>query len=389
MASTASDLIKFEKMATGEKSGTWGTLANQAMSRLEESVHDITNISLNSLSGANYTLDDTQYTEHNDGSNTSESHARVVKATGTLNSAEKIIVPLRNHLYLIWNATSGAYAVTVGGASGDAIEVPQGYLMEVVCDGTNCEAAGPAMSVAGVQRVDTIEFGHATDTTLTRASAGDVNIEGNIVYRAGGTDVPVTDGGTGAGTFTNGGVLLGSGTSAITAMAALSDGEFIVGNGTTDPVAESGATVRTSLGLGTFAVEDTNAVPAMTLAGAITGGDQQVSAINLVDYGEVTVAHGVTGATETLDISAGAHHTATIDEACTFTFSNPTASDELSSFTLSLTNGGAFTVTWPGSVDWPGASAPSLTASGLDVLVFMTYDGGTIWHGMIASADSS
>ena len=43
-----------------------------------------------------------------------------------------------------------------------------------------------------------IELGHASDTTLTRASSGDVNIEGNIVYRAGGTDVPVADGGTGA-----------------------------------------------------------------------------------------------------------------------------------------------------------------------------------------------
>ena len=121
----------------------------------------------------------------------------------------------------------------------------------------------------------------------------------------------------------------------------------------------------------------------------INGEDSALTRFNLKDYGEVTVAHGNTGATETLDISAGAHHTATIDEACTFTFSNPTASDELSSFTLSLTNGGAFTVTWPGSVDWPGASAPDLTASGLDVLVFMTYDGGTIWHGMLASADSS
>ena len=43
-----------------------------------------------------------------------------------------------------------------------------------------------------------IELGHATDTTLTRPSAGNMSIEGNIVYRAGGTDVPVTDGGTGA-----------------------------------------------------------------------------------------------------------------------------------------------------------------------------------------------
>ena len=96
-----------------------------------------------------------------------------------------------------------------------------------------------------------IELGHASDTSLTRASAGDVNIEGNIIYRAGGTDVPVADGGTGASTLTNGGVLLGSGTGAITAMAVLTDGQMIVGDGTTDPVAESGATLRTSIGVGT------------------------------------------------------------------------------------------------------------------------------------------
>jgi len=63
--------------------------------------------------------------------------------------------------------------------------------------------------------------------------------------------VIVGKGGTGAATFTDGGVLLGSGTSAFTPMAVLADGEFIVGDGTTDPVAESGNTARTSLGLGT------------------------------------------------------------------------------------------------------------------------------------------
>ena len=65
------------------------------------------------------------------------------------------------------------------------------------------------------------------------------------------TDLAVADGGTGASTFTDGGVLLGSGTDAITAMAALGDGEMIVGDGSTDPVAESGATLRTSIGVGT------------------------------------------------------------------------------------------------------------------------------------------
>jgi hypothetical protein len=43
-----------------------------------------------------------------------------------------------------------------------------------------------------------VNLGHATDTTITRTGAGDIAIEGNAVYRAGGTDVPLVDGGTGA-----------------------------------------------------------------------------------------------------------------------------------------------------------------------------------------------
>ena len=68
-----------------------------------------------------------------------------------------------------------------------------------------------------------------------------------------GTDLAVAQGGTGASSLTDGGVLLGSGTSAITAMGVLGDGEVIVGDGTTDPVAESGNTLRTSIGIGATA----------------------------------------------------------------------------------------------------------------------------------------
>jgi hypothetical protein len=57
-----------------------------------------------------------------------------------------------------------------------------------------------------------VELGHASDTTITRASSGDLNIEGNIIYRAGGTDVPIADGGTGAGTAADAATALGVGT---------------------------------------------------------------------------------------------------------------------------------------------------------------------------------
>ena len=51
------------------------------------------------------------------------------------------------------------------------------------------------------------------------------------------TDIDVPYGGTGVSTLTDGGVLLGSGASAITAMGVLANGSIIVGDGATDPVA--------------------------------------------------------------------------------------------------------------------------------------------------------
>ena len=65
------------------------------------------------------------------------------------------------------------------------------------------------------------------------------------------TQLAVGQGGTGATTLTDGGVLLGSGTGAVTSTAVLADGQMLVGDGSTDPSLESGATLRTSIGVGT------------------------------------------------------------------------------------------------------------------------------------------
>lgn len=119
-----------------------------------------------------------------------------------------------------------------------------------------------------------------------------------------------------------------------------------------------------------------------------TGADNELIRWNLKDYGETTNAIGATGGgTQDIDMTLGNSVTATVDtSANTFTFSNPTASDELCGFTLGLTNGGSQTVTWPSSVDWAGATVPTLTASGVDWLVFWTVDGGTIWNGKLVGA---
>jgi len=115
-----------------------------------------------------------------------------------------------------------------------------------------------------------------------------------------------------------------------------------------------------------------------TLSGTIVAADNIIQGPVLKDYAETKVAM----AANAVDLSLGNVQTKTISGAQTLTFTNPPASGTAGSFTLILTNGGSATVTWPTSVDWPAATAPTLTAAGVDVLVFTTIDGGTIWYGM-------
>lgn len=76
-----------------------------------------------------------------------------------------------------------------------------------------------------------------------------------------------------------------------------------------------------------------------------------------------------------------------LTENVTYTFSNPAASGRASAFILKvIQDSSARTITWPGSVDWPAATAPTLTATnnGVDVFVFFTIDGGTTYYGFVA-----
>jgi hypothetical protein len=117
--------------------------------------------------------------------------------------------------------------------------------------------------------------------------------------------------------------------------------------------------------------------------------DNVVSKPDLKDYAETVNALGdLGGGTDTIDLTLGNVVTATVSTGTqTFTFTNPSASGKSCSFTLILTNGGSQTVNWPGSVDWAGGSAPSLTTSGIDVLTFFTIDAGTIWYGFPAGLE--
>lgn len=103
---------------------------------------------------------------------------------------------------------------------------------------------------------------------------------------------------------------------------------------------------------------------------------------------EYTAVTSTTNAT-TVNLRDGTNFSHTLTENTTFTFSNPASSGKTSSFTLKLVqdaSASGYTVTWPAAVDWPSATAPTLTAtaSAVDYFVFITHDGGTTWYGFTA-----
>ena len=126
---------------------------------------------------------------------------------------------------------------------------------------------------------------------------------------------------------------------------------------------------------------------ATTLSGTLSAADNIVDQPVLQDYAIQGVAIGNVGATRTFDLETGNFFSATLNQSSTFTFSNPAASGDFCGFVMELTNGGAFTITWPASVDWTGGAPPTLTAAGVDQLVFTTRDGGTTWFGLVAGLD--
>lgn len=92
-------------------------------------------------------------------------------------------------------------------------------------------------------------------------------------------------------------------------------------------------------------------------------------------------------AASAIDCATGNYFTKTATGALSWTVSNVPATGVFS-FLLELTNGGTGTQTWFTGIKWPGGTAPTLTASGVDLLGFITDDGGTTWRGVQLMKDS-
>jgi|ETNmetMinimDraft_35_1059890.scaffolds.fasta_scaffold29966_3 hypothetical protein len=129
-----------------------------------------------------------------------------------------------------------------------------------------------------------------------------------------------------------------------------------------------------------------------TMSGETIFADQLVTRPEIKDYAETYNASSGTGTVD-LDLQTGNvfQHTANGGNV-TFTFSNPPATGKAGSFTLKwIQDSSDRTITWPTSVDWAGATAPTVTSGSakVDIYVFTTFDAGTTWYGFQSGADLS
>lgn len=111
---------------------------------------------------------------------------------------------------------------------------------------------------------------------------------------------------------------------------------------------------------------------------AITA-DELAIGLNTLYGGRLTVnTVASTGSTETL--TSADIQRMTMDQNCTFTFPTPASTGH--GFVLILS--GAFTPTFPASVDWDSAAAPTYASPSW--YNFVTYDSGTTWYGTLVSS---
>jgi hypothetical protein len=127
MASSYTTSLKIQQIGAGEQSGIWGSTTNTNNTLLEQAITGVAPIT---MANSNYTLSSLNGVSD-------EARCMVIVASGTNSAVWQIVAPLVKKFYIVNNTTTGGYAVTIGGATGSIVSIPNGTVGQVYCDGTN------------------------------------------------------------------------------------------------------------------------------------------------------------------------------------------------------------------------------------------------------------
>ena len=231
--------------------------------------------------------------------------------------------------------------------------------------GTTAVASGDGILIndAGTMRMTNVD-------TVSTYFAG---------HNVGGANI-VTTGALNSGSITSGFGTIDTGASAITTTGLITGGEVTM---TTLDIGGTNVTATAA---------EINYLDIATLGTSAASKVVTSDANNVVTFSGGIVEDSVTvsssSAALTLNMRLGTNFIVDLTENITSTtFSNPAGSGNVSAFSLKVIQGStARTIAWPSAVDWPAATAPTLTTTdnGVDMFVFQTMDGGTTWYGFVA-----
>lgn len=195
MASTFTTNLNLELQGTGDNSGTWGTvLNNAALAVIDQVLGGVQSIS---LAGGDVTV------------TTNQSQNNAIFLTGALPANRNLTFPAIGRTYFIVNNTTGAFTVTLrAGVPSTTVEIPQGASGYYTISGNNVYAPTlPAIPTGAI-----VPFG------MTTAPTGWLACDGAAVSRT-----------TYAALFSTIGTTFGSGDGSTTFNLPSTGGQFVRG----------------------------------------------------------------------------------------------------------------------------------------------------------------
>jgi hypothetical protein len=191
MASTYVNDLRLNELATGDASGTWGTITNTNLELIAEAFSFGTEgITTNA---------DTHTSTIADGA-TDPVRSMYVKYTGTLDSACTITIAPNtvSKLWFIENGTSGSQNIIISQGTGANVTIPAGDTKVVYSDGAGSGAA----VVDAFASLSTVDLKVQDDLTVTDDASvgGDLLVSGevqtaNIGFTDGDNAITIADGG--------------------------------------------------------------------------------------------------------------------------------------------------------------------------------------------------